>query len=178
MRQSHCFTHYFLLLFFFFSFSLVSLRVPLYTVYLFIVSLSLPRPTIATRVLGWAPTHTAGCPRSGSWSCCAVSWPLSSSTSRRTLECSERKKRSPAQFKINIRVSFIFLSFSYLCIHWFFNFPECTSNLTPQIWSSISPVWCIQEEKTTEISLCRSVRGGSTWNSSRKSLASSASFLL
>lgn len=82
------------------------------------VSLSLPRSTTATRVLGWALTHTAGCPRSGSWGCCAVSWPLSSSTSRRISECSERKKRSPAQFKTNIRMSFtLFCLFIDLSMH-------------------------------------------------------------
>lgn len=59
-------------------------------------------------------------------------------------------------------------SFMNAFIDWFFNALLRSSDLAR----------CIEEAGTREMSACRAERGVSTWNSARKSLASSASFLL
>lgn len=125
-------------------------------------------------VAGWTLTHMAGCPRSGSWWRCGVSWPLSSCTSGRSWGYSDReKKKMPA----NIRASAMLFHVLLLL-----NFQACSSKLLGFSPSplSVTPIWVIQYDKTTTAMLPwkRSVDSGTTWNSSRKSLASSASFLL
>lgn len=74
----------------------------------------------------------AGCPRSGSWGRCVVSWPLSSSTSQRISECSERKEKEKDRHNLKLASSFILFSlFIYSFFHVFFylfiHIPACSA---------------------------------------------------